>query len=131
MENNSTLERLLRIQGTPKQITLEAVMEDTRVSATVPPDVKHQQSEQHGNGSWKISPAEREAWSSLYRIYEKYVPMLRAAAHLDDDNAEAARVFQSAAEEMNEIYQERGLIGKTLSIPLFDLLNMVFNEARE
>lgn len=37
MENNSTLERLLRIQGNPKQITLEAAMEETRAPAPVPP----------------------------------------------------------------------------------------------
>lgn len=155
MENNSTLERLLRIQGNPKQITLEAAMEETRAPAPVPPapggDVsgdfgghkkeaapagaKNQQSEQRGNSAGtnagKISPAEREAWSSLYRFYEKYAPQLRAAARLDDDNEEAVRVFQSAAAEMNELYQERGLIGKALTIPLFDLLDMVFREARE
>ena len=151
MENNSTLERLLRIQGNPKQITLEAAMEETRAPAPVPPapggDVsgdfgghkkeaapagaKNQQSEQRGNSAGKISPAEREAWSSLYRFYEKYAPQLRAAARLDDDNEEAVRVFQSAAAEMNELYQERGLIGKVLTIPLYDLLNEVFKEARE
>ena len=32
---------------------------------------------------------------------------------------------------MNELYQERGLIGKALTIPLFDLLDMVFKETRE
>ena len=151
MENNSTLERLLRIQGNPKQITLEAAMEETRAPAPVPPapggDVsgvsgvhkkeaasagaKNQQSEQRGNSAGKLSSAEREAWSSLYRFYEKYAPQLRAAARLDDDNEEAVRVFQSAAAEMNELYQERGLIGKALTIPLFDLLDMVFKEARE
>lgn len=134
MENNSTLERLLRIQGNPKQITLEAAMEEARAPAPVPPvppEAKNQQSEQRGNSAGKISPAEREAWSSLYRFYEKYAPQLRAAARLDDDNEEAARVFQSAAAEMNEIYQERGLIGKVLTIPLYDLLNEFFKEARE
>lgn len=151
MENNSTLERLLRIQGNPKQITLEAAMEETRAPAPVPPapggDVSgvsgghkkeaapagatNPQSEQRGNSAGKLSPAEREAWSSLYRFYEKYAPQLRAAARLDDDNEEAVRVFQSAAAEMNELYQERGLIGKALTIPLFDLLDMVFKEARE
>ena len=135
MGNNSTLERLLRIQGNPKQITLEAAMEEARAPAPVPPGAKNQQSEQRGNSAGtnagKISPAEREAWSSLYRFYEKYAPQLRAAARLDDDNEEAVRVFQSAAAEMNELYQERGLIGKALTIPLFDLLDMVFKEARE
>lgn len=131
MENNSTLERLLRIQGNPKQITLEAAMEEARAPASVPPEAKHQQSEQRGNSAGKISPAEREAWSSLYRFYEKYAPQLRAAARQEDDNKEAVRVFQSAAAEMNELYQERGLIGKALTIPIFDLLDMVFKEARE
>ena len=131
MENNSTLERLLRIQGNPKQITLEAAMEEARAPAPVPPGAKNQQSEQQGNSAGKISPAEREAWSSLYRFYEKYAPQLRAAARQEDDNEEAVRVFQSAAAEMNELYQERGLIGKALTIPLFDLLDMVFKEARE
>lgn len=131
MENNSTLERLLRIQGNPKQITLEAAMEEARAPASVPPGAKNQQSEQRGNSAGKISPAEREAWSSLYRFYEKYAPQLRAAARQEDDNEEAVRVFQSAAAEMNELYQERGLIGKALTIPLFDLLDMVFKEARE
>lgn len=134
MENNSTLERLLRIQGNPKQITLEAAMEETRAPDLVPPappGAKNPQSEQRGNSGGKLSPAEREAWSSLYRFYEKYAPQLRAAACLDDDNEEAVRVFQSAAAEMNELYQERGLIGKALAIPLFDLLDMVFKETRE
>lgn len=131
MENNSTLERLLRIQGNPKQITLEAAMEEARAPAPVPPGAKNQQSEQRGNSARKISPAEREAWSSLYRFYEKYAPQLRAAARQEDDNEEAVRVFQSAAAEMNELYQERGLIGKVLTIPLYDLLNDVFKEARE
>lgn len=131
MENNSTLERLLRIQGNPKQITLEVAMEEARAPAPVPPGAKNQQSEQRGNSAGKISPAEREAWSSLYRFYEKYAPQLRAAARQEDDNEEAVRVFQSAAAEMNELYQERGLIGKALTIPLFDLLDMVFKEARE
>ena len=126
MENNSTLERLLRIQGNPKQITLEAAMEETRAPAPV-----HPVAISAGNNARKISPAEREAWGSLYRFYEKYAPQLRAAARLDDDNEEAARVFQSAAAEMNELYQERGLIGKMLTIPLYDLLNEVFKEARE
>ena len=129
MENNSTLERLLRIQGNPKQITLEAAMEETR--APDPPGAKNQQCEQRGNSAGKISPAEREAWSSLYRFYEKYAPQLRAAARLDDENEKAVEVFSAAAAEMNEIYQERGLIGKALTIPLFDLLDMVFKEARE
>lgn len=129
MENNSTLERLLRIQGNPKQITLEAAMEETRAPA--PPGAKNQQCEQRGNSAGKISPAEREAWSSLYRFYEKYAPQLRAAARLDDENEKAVEVFSAAAAEMNEIYQERGLIGKALTIPLFDLLDMVFKEARE
>lgn len=127
MENNSTLERLLRIQGNPKQITLEAAMEETRAPA--PPGAKNQQCEQRGNSAGKISPAEREAWSSLYRFYEKYAPQLRAAARLDDENEKAVEVF-SAAAEMNELYQERGLIGKALTMPLYDLLELVFKEAK-
>ena len=154
MENNSTLERLLRIQGNPKQITLEAAMEETRAPAPVPPapggDVsgdfgghkkeaapagaKNQQSEQRGNSAGtnagKISPAEREAWSSLYRFYEKYAPQIREAARLDDENETAIRVFGEAAKEASSLNQEKGLIGKALAVPLFHLLDEVFKAAK-
>lgn len=131
MEKNNTLERLLRIQGQPKQITFDAAMKEVRAPAPVQPGAMNQPSDQRGNGEGKISPAEREAWGSLYRFYEKYAPQLRAAARLDDENDEAARIFQTAAAEMNDLYKDRGIIGKTLSIPLYDLLREVFKDARE
>lgn len=132
MEKNSTLERLLRIQGNPQQVTLEAAMEETRAPAPVspvPPGAMNQQREQQSNSAGKISPAEREAWSSLYRLYEKYAPQLRAAALLEDGYKEASQIFREVARETNELYQERGLIGKTLSVSLYCLMEEVYKEA--
>ena len=40
---------------------------------------------------------ERDAWASIYRLYEEYAPALRQAAALDDDNEMAGKLFSAAA----------------------------------
>ena len=63
-------------------------------------------------------------------VTETALSMEKQEATEKKGSGEAAEK-ESAAAEMNELYQERGLIGKALTIPLFDLLDMVFKEARE
>lgn len=78
----------------------------------------------------KLTPDEREAWSSLYRIYERYAPQLREAALLEDGNDKASKLYKSAAEALSQAYNQPSLITKRLSMPLYEVFDEIFKEAR-
>lgn len=120
MEN--TLERLLRIQGQPEQISMEtgrrAAGEERQAAPPAPPPQE------------KPSPAILEAWRGAYRIFTKYAPALRHAAQVDDGNEEAVAIFTAAAEEARAIYQAGG-DAEILSIGVYGMLEDVFKRAKE
>ena len=121
MEN--TLERLLRIQGQPEQISMETCWRAAGEERQAAPPAIAPQKENPG------SPM-LEAWRGAYRLFTTYAPGLRLAAQKGDDNEEAAALFAAAAEEAMAIYQTGG-DAESLSIGVYSMLEDVFKRAKE
>lgn len=131
MENSSTFDRLLRIQGNPKQTTLADAMEASRSPTPPAPPQPVAMARQSEPGTRKISPEEVEAWRALYRFYAKFVPLIREAALLDDEeNERALEVFGAVSMELPALYEQGGIVGKALTVPVYDLMSSIYEEER-
>lgn len=131
MENISTFDRLLRIQGNPKQTTLADGMEASRSPAPPVPPKPATMMRQSEPETRKISIEEVEAWRTLYRFYAKFVPLIREAALLDDEgNERALEVFGAVSMELPALYEQGGIVGKALSVPVYELMSSIYEEER-
>lgn len=74
---------------------------------------------------------ERDAWASIYRLYEEYAPALRQAAALDDDNEMAGKLFSAAAQKMAEQYDKFPPEGQLILLAGVDILDEVFKDAKK
>ena len=74
-----------------------------------------------------MAPEDRAAWATAYHIYEEYVPQLQRAAH-DPDHA--AEIFAHALDRVTQLY-ENGTTGRIMAIPVYEMLENAFTEARE
>lgn len=131
MEN--TLERLLRIQGQPEQISMEEApappdqtggQGDAAAAREAAPPARIQAQQP------KTAPEVLEAWRGAFRLFTKYAQPIRAAAHKDDENAEAAAIFTAAAEEARAIYSAGG-DAEILSIGVYGMLEEVFRREQK
>ena len=131
----STLEKLLRIQGGHEQISIE-----TAPSPPAPPP------DQHGPGGAgaarqaaqaqptaqqeKPSPEMLEAWRGAFRAFTKYAQPLRLAAHKQDENEEAAALFTAAAEDVKAIYAAGG-DAEIIALGVYGMLEDVFRREQQ
>ena len=76
-----------------------------------------------------MTPEERAAWATSYRLYEEFVPQLvEAAEHGDTDKA--ADLFGVALDRVTALH-ENSLTGSIMALPLFEMLENAYNAARE
>ena len=113
----STLDKLLKIQGAQEQ---------QRIEQTQPPSAQRS----NANPSCKIAPEERESWAIAYRLYEKYSPALRAAAALDDEGETACMLFSEIAAALPGLHGS-SVAGEHLASMAFELLSRVYTDAKE
>lgn len=111
-------DRLYRIRGTPQQVTIE----EAKNTAAPPPPAPDQQ--QKGAA---IPPAEREAWGDMFRYFARYMPQLREAALLDDENARACEIFQAACTEL-AAFSRLGAIGRIIAPAVYELMGELYKE---
>lgn len=131
----STLERLLKIQGAAEQISMETAPAPPPSPPPPPPDQRgpgdagaaRQAAQAQPTG--KPSSPMLEAWRGAYRTFTKYAPALRNAAHKDDENEEAAALFMTAAEELKAIFATGG-DAEILSIGLYEMLEDVYKREK-
>lgn len=152
----STLEKLLTIQGAVEQQSMEALMEagaeeltadQARRAAGNQNQDKTEQDTSPAAGGAQKGPSEAqkgappppaikpppgmlEAWRGAYKLFTRYSPAIRAAAHLEDDNQEAGRLFVAALEESRDIYAIGG-DAEILALRVFDMLDDVWKRERE
>lgn len=132
----STLERLLRIQGAAEQMSIEMPPAPPPAPPAPPPPPPDQRQEaaaaaqgQPTGTKEKPSSPMLEAWRGAYRTFTKYASALRIAAHKDDENEEAAALFMAAAEELKAIYAAGG-DAEILSTGLYEMLEAVYNQEK-
>lgn len=113
----STLDKLLKIQGAQEQ---------QRIELKQPPPA--QQSNQ--KPPCKITTSERESWAIAYRLYEKYSPALRAAAALNDEGETACGLFSEIAAALPGLH-DSSVAGEHLATMAFELLSRVYTDAKE
>lgn len=141
----STLEQLLSIQGAIEQQSMEQFMEAPQG------DQEHAEAHERGDThqaagnaqKWpseaqkgappppaiKSTSAMLEAWRGAYKLFTRYAPAIRAAAHLEDDNEEAGRLFLEALEESKAIFAIGG-DAEILALRVFDMLDDVWKRER-
>lgn len=78
-----------------------------------------------------MTKSERDAWALAYRLYEEYAPGLKAAAHLDDDNAIACGLFTAALKKITEVYSSTDPGGQLILLAVYGILESTFKDARE
>lgn len=145
----STLEKLLRIQGKPEQLSMDtapappdqhregAAPPPAAAPAPAPPPDQRQEAaaaaQEAGpppaQGS-KTAPAIMEAWRGAFRAFAKYAQPLRLAAQRDDENEEAAALFMAAAEEVKAIY-EAGGDAEIIALGVYGMLEDVFRREQQ
>lgn len=78
-----------------------------------------------------MTKQERDAWTSIYRLYEEFAPALRTSATLDDDNELAGQIFVSALDKLRNQWDESNAEGQLLLLAGYDILDAVFKDAKK
>ena len=78
-----------------------------------------------------MTAQEREAWTTVCRVYDEFAPRLRQAAALDDDNETAGKVFCEVLERLRMKYDNLDTGGRLIVLALYDILDGVFKDAKK
>lgn len=130
----STLEKLLRIQGAAEQMSMETAPAPPPAPPPPPPDQRQGAAAAAREAApppaqEKPSPAMLEAWRGAFRAFTKYAPALRVAAQKDDENEEAVALFTAAAEDVKAIYAAGG-DAEIIALGIYGMLEDVFKREK-
>ena len=67
----------------------------------------------------------REAWALAYRLFERFTPEIKAAAHRPEEVETAGGIFRDAARQLSPVYTG-GIIGKHLALAVYNALADIF-----
>ena len=131
----STLEKLLKIQGAAEQMSMETAPAPPSAPPPPPPD-QHQGAAAAAReaapppAQEKPSPEMLEAWRGAFRAFMKYAQPLRLAAHKNDENEEAAALFTAAAQDVKAIYAAGG-DAEIIALGVYGMLEDVFKREQQ
>ena len=78
-----------------------------------------------------MTKQERDTWAIIYHLYDEFVPGLRQAAALDDNESLGEQLFNAAMEKMQPIFDNLDDDCRVLLLAGYGVLEEVYLDAQK